>query len=73
MDLVVNIRESNLKNYIPWDSIKVESSSLSTFTGGIFVIENDFANTTLAVDNDGSIKTSPTFIKKINTPASDLK
>lgn len=74
MDLVVNMRESNIKNYIPWDSVQVESSTLRAFTWGTYVIENNFSNTNLIVDTiDGSIKKSPIYLKKIDTPASDLK
>ncbi len=68
-----NIRDANIRNYIQWDSI-ASGSTLSTFTGGFFTIENDYTATgiTFASANDGTIDKSPVRLTKINTFPTDL-
>ncbi len=42
IDLVMNMRDTNLRNYIPWDSTRVENTPQSILTTGIYTIENNF-------------------------------
>ncbi len=70
IDLVMNIRDTNLRNYIPWDSAYVESSSQTGFTAGVYTIENDFTTSGIVFDTmtaDGTIAKSPIKLTKIDT------
>ena len=48
--LVVNTRDTNLRNYIPWDSVHIESSTQTGFASGVYLIENDYSTDRVAVD-----------------------
>jgi prepilin-type N-terminal cleavage/methylation domain-containing protein len=68
IDLVMNIRDTNLRNYIPWDSVHIDGSSQSIFASGIYLIENDFSTTKTVIDpRNGIITKDPIKIKKIDT------
>lgn len=69
MDLIVNIRDTNLRNYIPWDSLRVEPPLTQTgFASGAYMIENDFTSSGVAVDpTSGAISRSPVKISKLDT------
>ena len=70
IDLVMNIRDTNLRNYIPWDSAHIENSSQTGFTAGVYTIENDFTTSGIVFDTmtaDGTIAKSPIKLTKIDT------
>ncbi len=74
LDLVNNIRDTNVRNYIPWDSVLVSRANWSRdstiFTGGVYTIENSFSSTGITFDiwaNDGTITNSPIKLQKIDT------
>ncbi len=74
VDLVMNIRDSNLRNYIPWDSVHIEPPGIQTsFASGIYMIENDFTTATIVVDpTNGHINKSPIKLSKIDSfPTTD--
>ena len=68
VDLVMNIRDTNLRNYIPWDSVHVDNSSQSLFASGIYLIEND-VNTPKTIINptNGIIDKSPIKLIKVDS------
>ena len=68
VDLVMNIRDTNLRNYIPWDSVHVDNSSKSLFASGIYLIEND-VNTPKTIINptNGIIDKSPIKLIKVDS------
>jgi hypothetical protein len=71
IDLVNNIRDTNLHNYIPWDSV-VSGSTLATFSSGVFMIESDYTATGITLDpTNGAILTSPVKLTKITTFPTD--
>lgn len=65
IDLVMNMRDSSIKNYIPYDSVHVDSSSQTTFSSGYYMIENDFTNTGITINpaNGAIIKNTLKLIK----------
>jgi prepilin-type N-terminal cleavage/methylation domain-containing protein len=74
IDLVNNMRDTSLHNYIPWDSalISTQNWSLysSIFTGALYSIENDFTASGITFDpiaNNGTIAKSPIKLTKIDT------
>ena len=69
IDLVNNIRDTNLRNYIPWDSVFIEASTQTWFLAWVYTIENSFTATgiTFTSANDGTITNSPVKLKKIDT------
>lgn len=68
IELVENIRDTNLKNYIPWDSVRVESTTQTGFAPGVYTIENSFETGGLEFNpaNDGTIAKSPIMLKRID-------
>ncbi len=74
IDLVNNIRDTNLRNYISWDSLLITTPSgwgdSTIFTWGVYTIENSFTATGITFDataNNGTITNSPVKLKKIDT------
>lgn len=68
VDLVMNIRDTNLRNYIPWDSVHVDNSTQSIFSSGIYLIENDMSTTkTIINPTNGVIDKSPVKLIKIDS------
>ncbi len=74
IDLVNNIRDTNLRNYITWDSVLVSTpsggSDSTIFTGATYTIENDFTATGITFDtltNNGTIARTPIRLTKIDT------
>lgn len=68
IDLVMNMRDTNLRNYIPWDSTRVENTPQSILTTGIYTIENNFWYEWVQVDStNGSIQKSPLKLIKIDS------
>jgi hypothetical protein len=76
VDLVVNMRDTNIANYIPWDSARVESpSTLTGFASGVYMIENNFSSTGIVFDshaNNGTIAKNPIKLIQITAfPTTD--
>ncbi len=74
VDLVMNIRDTNLRNFIPWDSLRIEPPGTQTlFSSGVYMIENDFSTPTVVVDSTtGHINKSTVKLSKIDLfPFSD--
>ncbi len=67
IDLVNNIRDTNLRNYIPWDSVFIEASTQTWFLAWVYTIENSFTATgiTFTSVNDGTISMSPVKLTKL--------
>jgi hypothetical protein len=63
IDLVNNIRDTNLHNYIAWDTV----ASGATFSGGVFMIESDYTATgiTFTSANNGTIEKSPVKLTRL--------
>jgi hypothetical protein len=72
IDLVNNIRDTNLHNYIPWDSV-ASGSTRATFSSGVFIIESDYTATgiTFTLANDGTIEKSPVKLTKFASFSAD--
>ena len=71
IDLVMNMRDTNLRNYILWDSTRVENNSQSILAPGTYTIENNFWNEFVQINNtNGSIEKSPLKLIKIDTTTS---
>ena len=73
IDLVNNIRDTNLRNYISWDSVLLTTTNgwndSTIFTGGIYTIENSFTTTGITFDNitnNGTIAKSPIKLTKLS-------
>ena len=73
IDLVNNLRDTNLRNYIPWDSALVSTPigwfDSTILTGAIYTIENDFTSTGLILDtwiHNSTILKSPIKLTKIS-------
>lgn len=67
VELVMNIRDTNLRNYIPWDSVYIEGSTQTNFASGIYLIENDFTTSNISIDSsNGHITHYPIKLTKID-------
>ena len=67
VDLVMNMRDTNIKNFIPWDSVLVESSSQTNFASGYYMIENNFTATGITIDSSsGSITQNTIKLIKVD-------
>lgn len=66
IELVKNIRNSNVRNFIPFDTTHVDGVASSSFHSWTYIIEDDFTtkNTTINTSN-GNIDASPVFLKDI--------
>lgn len=73
LELVRNVRDTNLQNYIPWDSAKFDSSAQTWFVSGMYIIENDFTASESVINVDGTLASSPVKIKKIDPIPTDQK
>lgn len=64
----MNIRDTNLRNYIPWDSVHIDPPSTQTiFSSGIYIIENDFSTSSVSVDSlNGRINKNTIKLVKID-------
>lgn len=74
IDLVMNIRDTNLRNYISWDSIHIDPpSSDTTFASGIYMIENDFSSSDVSIDpTNGKINKNTIKLVKLDPFPSDI-
>lgn len=73
VDLVMNMRDSSIRNYIPFDSVYIDGSTQTWLVAWVYTIESNFAFTGIAVNGtDGVITGSPIKLKKIDPfPTSD--
>lgn len=63
IELVKNTRNTNLRNYISWDSILLSGSISTTLTGWIFIIENDYTTSWVILSPGSSmINMSPVYM-----------
>ena len=74
IELVKNMRDTNIRNYIPWDSIPVQEDGSTTLTGGIYMIENNFLSSLVELDQQGhgTIVASPIYLKNITSQFQSL-
>lgn len=76
VELIKNVRNSNVRNYVSWDTIRTEWVASGFMTGGVYIVENDFSITdTLYDSSNGNLDFSPVYIKDITLwfpPANDL-
>jgi prepilin-type N-terminal cleavage/methylation domain-containing protein len=68
IELVNNIRDTNIRNYIGWDRIPSSTPGVSSWTSGIYSIENNFTSATLSLDTEarGHILGSPISLRKLD-------
>ena len=63
IELVKNIRNSNVRNVVPFDSIKLIGSPLTTLASGSYIIENNYSHTGYDLDPaNGSIENMPIIL-----------
>jgi hypothetical protein len=51
MELVKNIRDTNLKNYTEWDKVLIEDIATTNWSSGVYIIENNFSDSEFSFDN----------------------
>ncbi len=66
VELVKNIRNSNVRNFVPFDRVRLEWAVSSSFSSGTFIIENDFTSSKVTYDQNGGITSSPVYMKDIS-------
>ena len=69
----MNVRDSSIKNYIPWDSVKVDASAQTQYESGMYLIENDFSDSSIIIDPaTGRINRNSVRLTKVDPiPATD--
>lgn len=69
IDLVMSIRDTNLRNYIPWDSVLIDPPARDTIlTAGTYMIENNYATASIVIDpSGGTISNSPIKLTRVDT------
>ena len=74
-ELFHNIRDTNTRNYVPWDTFLAENVASTTFSSGIYLVENNFSpdSTQATFTTDGNLTKSPVFLRNVteNFPLSD--
>ena len=74
IELVKNIRNSNVRNVVPFDSIKLIGSPLTTLASGSYIIENNYSHTGYDLDpSTGMIENMPITLSGIILPSSDAE
>ena len=74
IELVKNIRNSNVRNVIPFDSIRLIGSPLTTLASGSYIIENNYSHTGYDLDpSTGIIENMPITLSGIILPSSDAE
>lgn len=70
IELVKNLRDTNIRNYIPWNNLLIEWSSTETsFFSWAFLIENNFVTSEMKIDTtNGKILENTVRVKEIPTP-----
>ena len=69
MELVKNIRDTNLQNYVAWDKIYTERSLNSDWAEGKYIIQNDYSSSGITFDSswNGDITASPVYLRDVTT------
>ncbi len=66
IERVKNIRNSNIRNFIPFDTARVDWVASSSFHSWVYIIENDFVSDQVSIDpSNGNINQSPVFLKDV--------
>ncbi len=60
VELVKNLRDTNVRNFLPWDSIFLDKTTTDRFSSWYYIIENDFSANSEKVSLDS---TTGYFIK----------
>ncbi len=74
IELIKNIRDTNIRNFLPWDSALIISDTWieSQFSSWIYIVENDYATAIMSLDASlGQIKKSPVYMKRKNILPTD--
>ena len=66
IELVKNMRNSNVREFLPFDRALVEWAATVDSFSGIFLIENDTTSSGLVLANNGSILKSPIFLHDVS-------
>ncbi len=68
VELVKNVRNSDVRSFLPFDRMQAERTVTVDSFSGIFLVENDFTSNLLKVQNtDGSIISNPVYWKEISS------
>lgn len=73
MELVKNLRDTNLKNYARWDTIATWALVPGYLEGGIYTIQNDYTSWETKYDTNGIITYSPVSLKSKVLPSDDIE
>jgi prepilin-type N-terminal cleavage/methylation domain-containing protein len=63
MELVKNIRDTNIRNFLPWNKLPQDMTG-----SGVFTIENGFLTGSIEMTHTGLITKSPVKLNDIYTP-----
>ncbi len=67
VELVRNIRNSNVRSFIPFDSVIIDWSTATGFASGVYLIENNFDNEVIKISQTtGNIEELPTTLSLIS-------
>jgi type II secretory pathway pseudopilin PulG len=75
IELVKNVRDTNVRNFLPWDNARIESLGTieSSLSPGIYIVENNFSSSWVKIDSTNwTIIESPVTMKKIVTLPPDI-
>lgn len=71
IDLIQNIRNTNIRSFLLWDSIPLQYDGSVRLGSGVYLVENAFQTGSVRFNPDYSIADSPVNIKKLSSlPAS---
>lgn len=66
IELVKNIRNSNVRNFIPYDSVIIDGSTATGLASGTYIVENNFAYSGVSIQStDGKVLKMPVKLKPI--------
>lgn len=73
VELVKNVRNTNVRNFIPFDSAKFEWGA-TVFASWVYIVENNYNNTGTTIDQlSGNIMSSPVTLSGISLSPSGLE
>jgi hypothetical protein len=67
IELIKNIRDTNIQSFAPWDRARMEQVASSSFQSGVYIIENDYTITGALYNPNGDIERSPVFLRDITS------
>ena len=67
IELVKNIRDTNIQSFTSWDRARMEQVASSSFQSGVYIIENDYTTTGALNNPNGDIERSPVFLRDITS------